>query len=102
MAPRGAVSAWIDAVVFDVDGVLLDSESAWMRVKREFTEENGGRWKERAQWDMLGMSSLEWSQYMHDELGVPIPAERISSEVADRVAKLYRERLPLLPGAVEA
>lgn len=89
-------------MVFDLDGVLLDSEAAWVEVKREFTEENGGHWKESAQWDMLGMSSTEWSRYMHDELGVPVPPEQISSEVADRLARQYRERLPLLPGAVEA
>jgi HAD superfamily hydrolase (TIGR01509 family) len=91
-----------DAVIFDLDGVLLDSEAAWVEVKREFTEESGGHWKESAQWDMLGMSSIEWSRYMHDELGVPVPPERISSEVADRLVQRYRQRLPLLPGAVEA
>jgi HAD superfamily hydrolase (TIGR01509 family) len=95
-------SSEIAGVIFDLDGVLLDSESVWVEVKREFTEENGGRWKESAEWDMLGMSSTEWSRYMHDELGAPVPPERISSEVADRLARRYRESLPLLPGAVEA
>jgi len=90
----------IAAVIFDLDGVLLDSESAWVRVKREYTEETGGHWKESAQWDMLGMSSTEWSRYMHDELGVPVAPERISAEVADRVVELYREHVPLLPSAV--
>jgi HAD superfamily hydrolase (TIGR01509 family) len=92
----------IAAVVFDLDGVLLDSEAAWVKVKKEFTEESGGHWKEQAQWDMLGMSSIEWSRYMHDELGVPVPAEQISSAVADRLARQYWEQLPLLPGAREA
>jgi HAD superfamily hydrolase (TIGR01509 family) len=90
------------AVIFDLDGVLLDSETAWVEVKKEFTEESGGRWQERARLDMLGMSSIEWSRYMHDELGVPVPPERISSEVADRLVQRYRRRLPLLPGAIEA
>jgi HAD superfamily hydrolase (TIGR01509 family) len=92
----------IAAVIFDLDGVLLDSEAAWVEVKREFTEENGGRWKQSAELDMLGMSSTEWSRYMHDELGVPVPPEQISSEVAGRLVERYRQRLPLLPGAVEA
>jgi HAD superfamily hydrolase (TIGR01509 family) len=92
----------IAAVIFDLDGVLLDSETAWVDVKREFTQESGGRWKERAKWDMLGMSSTEWSRYMHDELEVPVSPETISSEVADRLAQRYQEHLPLLPGAVEA
>lgn len=94
-------STELAAVIFDLDGVLLDSEAAWVEVKKEFTEETGGHWKESAQWDMLGMSSIEWSRYMHDELGVPVAPERISAEVADRLAQRYRERLPLLPGAVE-
>jgi HAD superfamily hydrolase (TIGR01509 family) len=100
-APKPAGSR-IAAVIFDLDGVLLDSETAWVEVKREFTEESGGHWKDRAQWDMLGMSSTEWSQYMHDELAVPVPPEQISSEVAERLVERYRQRLPLLPGAVEA
>src|SRR6476620_12716730 len=95
-------SKQIAAVIFDLDGVLLDSEAAWVKVKKEFTEETGGHWKEQAQWDMLGMSSIEWSRYMHDELGVPVPPEQISSAVADRLAQQYREQLPLLPGALEA
>jgi HAD superfamily hydrolase (TIGR01509 family) len=94
--------AEIAAVIFDLDGVLLDSESAWVEVKKEFTEESGGHWEERARVEMLGMSSTEWSRYMHDELGVPVPPEKISTEVADRLAQQYREHLPLLPGAVEA
>jgi HAD superfamily hydrolase (TIGR01509 family) len=100
-APKPAGSR-IAAVIFDLDGVLLDSETAWVEVKKEFTEESGGHWKDRAQWDMLGMSSTEWSQYMHDELAVPVPPEQISSEVAERLVERYRQRLPLLPGAVEA
>jgi hypothetical protein len=92
----------IAAIIFDLDGVLLDSESAWVEVKKQFTEESGGHWKESAEWDMLGMSSIEWSRYMHDELGVRLPPERISSEVADRLVQQYRRHLPLLPGAIEA
>lgn len=94
--------AEIAAVIFDLDGVLLDSESAWVEEKKRYTEESGGHWKEEAQWEMLGMSSTEWSRYMHDELGVPVPPDRISSEVAERLAQRYRQELPLLPGAVEA
>jgi HAD superfamily hydrolase (TIGR01509 family) len=92
----------IEAIVFDLDGVLLESESAWVEVKKEFTEESGGHWKDSARLDMLGMSSTEWSRYMHDELAVPVSPERISSEVADRLVKRYRDQLPLLPGAVDA
>ena len=56
----------IEAVVFDLDGVLVDSEHVWDEVREELARERGGRWHERAQADMMGMSSTEWSRYMHD------------------------------------
>ena len=92
----------VAAVVFDLDGVLVDSESAWAEIRERFTRERGGTWRPEAAPEMQGMSSTEWSQYMHDELGVPLDPESISTTVADEVAALYRRRLPLLPGAVEA
>jgi HAD superfamily hydrolase (TIGR01509 family) len=92
----------VRAVVFDLDGVIVDSEAVWDDVRRRFTEEEGGRWHEGAQRDMMGMSSMEWSRYVRDRLGVPMEPEEISAAVADRVAERYRRRLPLLPGAVDA
>jgi HAD superfamily hydrolase (TIGR01509 family) len=91
----------IEAVVFDLDGVLIDSESAWDEVRREFVLERGGRWHDHTQRDMMGMSSVEWSHHIHDELGVDMAPAQISAEVARRLALLYRERLPLVPGARE-
>jgi HAD superfamily hydrolase (TIGR01509 family) len=85
-----------------MDGVLVDSEAVWDDVRKEFAEEVGGRWHEGAQRDMMGMSSIEWSRYLRDRLGVEMDPDEISREVADRVAATYRKRLPLLPGAVEA
>jgi beta-phosphoglucomutase-like phosphatase (HAD superfamily) len=61
----------IEAVVFDLDGVLLDTEELWDEARREIAEERGGRWPEDAQRAMMGMSSPEWSRYMHDVIGVP-------------------------------
>jgi HAD superfamily hydrolase (TIGR01509 family) len=92
----------IAAVIFDLDGLLVDSEAVWDEVRKRFTEENGGHWHDGAQRDMMGMSSVEWSRYVRDRLGVRMEPERISAEVADRVADLYRQHLPLLPGAVES
>jgi HAD superfamily hydrolase (TIGR01509 family) len=91
-----------DAVMFDLDGVLLDSEQLWNAIKKELVEETGGSWREEAERAMMGMSSPEWSGYMHDELGVPMTAGEINREVVRRIARRYREQLPLLPGAIEA
>jgi len=92
----------IEAVVFDLDGVLLDSEQIWDAAREQLVRERGGHWHERAQQDMMGMSSLEWSRYMHDELGLAESPKEINEEVVERMLALYRGSLPLLPGATEA
>jgi HAD superfamily hydrolase (TIGR01509 family) len=92
----------IEAVVFDLDGVLLDSEQLWDEAREQLARERGGRWHEQAQRDMMGMSSLEWSRYMHETIGLPEPPEEISREVVERLTALYRDRLPAIPGAKQA
>jgi len=92
----------IRAVAFDLDGVLLDSEERWTRAKRAFVEETGGRWKPEATHAMLGMSSPEWSRYLHDELAVPLGPEEINGAVVARMLEDYRRDLPLIDGATGA
>lgn len=92
----------IDAVVFDLDGVLLDSEQVWSAAREQLVRERGGVWREEATRAMMGMSSPEWSRYLHDELRVDLPPEEISRAVVERLAGLYRQRLPLITGAPEA
>jgi HAD superfamily hydrolase (TIGR01509 family) len=89
------------AVVFDLDGVLIESEQVWDSAREELVRERGGTWDERATTDMMGMSSTEWSSYMHDRLGVPMTPAEINDDVVRRVAAKYEEHLPLLPQAVE-
>jgi HAD superfamily hydrolase (TIGR01509 family) len=90
------------AVVFDLDGVLLDSEQVWDGVREQLARDRGGRWHANAQREMMGMSSIEWSRYMHDELGLGEPPDEISAEVVRRMEQAYRERLPLIDGGREA
>jgi HAD superfamily hydrolase (TIGR01509 family) len=92
----------IEAVVFDLDGLLLDSEQVWDDAREQLAEERGGRWHDQAQRDMMGMSSTEWSRYMHDRIGLPEPPEVINREVVERLEAIYREHLPAIPGAREA
>jgi HAD superfamily hydrolase (TIGR01509 family) len=92
----------IEAVVFDMDGVLLDSEAAWDEARETYTRESGGTWHDGAQRAMMGMSSLEWSRYLHDELGVPASPDEISRAVVERMEAGYRDHLPLIDGAVAA
>ena len=92
----------IDAVVFDLDGLLLDTERLWDEVREQLARERGGQWSDRAQADMMGMSSPEWSRYMHDVVGLAESPDQIAEEVVRRMETRYRERLPLIAGAREA
>jgi HAD superfamily hydrolase (TIGR01509 family) len=92
----------IQAVVFDLDGVIVDPEHVWDAAREALSRERGGGWHEGAQQDMMGMSSVEWSRYMHERLGLKDPPEEISAEVVRRLQATYREELPLVDGATEA
>jgi HAD superfamily hydrolase (TIGR01509 family) len=92
----------IDAVVFDLDGVLVDSEERWDAARRAVVAEAGRPFPDAATRAMQGMSAPEWEAYLHDELGVPGAPQDIGRAVVDAMARGYREHLPLLPGATEA
>jgi HAD superfamily hydrolase (TIGR01509 family) len=92
----------VDAVIFDLDGVLIDSESVWDEARRAVVADNGGSWTETATRAMQGMSSPEWSRYLHDELGVSLDPGEISRQVVERMLAAYEREVPLLPGAVQA
>ena len=92
----------IEAVVFDVDGVLIDSEPVWERVRRKFVAEHGGRWPDDAQDRMMGMSTAEWSAYISADFGLRLPPRRVADLVIAAMAAEYEVHLPLLPGAVDA
>jgi HAD superfamily hydrolase (TIGR01509 family) len=92
----------LEAVFFDLDGVLIDSERAWDAARRAVVHEAGGGWRNGATEAMMGMSAPEWSSYLHDELGVPLAPDEISELVVARLLAGYQQELPLLPGAVDA
>ena len=92
----------IEAVVFDLDGLLIDTEQVWDEVREALVRERGGRWHNRAQADMMGMSSTEWSRYLHEELGLAEAPGELNRRVVERMQARYREQLPVLPGAVRA
>jgi HAD superfamily hydrolase (TIGR01509 family) len=92
----------IDAVVFDLDGVLIQTEELWDEVRETLARERGGRYDAQTQRDMMGMSSPEWSRYMHEQVGLQESPEEIVAEVVALLQARYREHLPLIQGAPEA
>jgi len=92
----------IDAVMFDMDGVLIQSEEVWDEVREAYVRERGGRYDAEIQRAMMGMSSTEWSRYLHETAGVPDEPEAINAEVVRRMLASYHDHLPLIDGAVDA
>jgi HAD superfamily hydrolase (TIGR01509 family) len=92
----------IEAVVFDLDGVLLQSEEVWDAVRERYVRERGGRYDDEVQRAMMGMSAPEWSRFLHEEAGVPEDPDAINRDVVARMLEAYRRELPLLPGARQA
>ena len=83
-------------------GCLSSLKSVWDAARREVVARNGGRWQAGAMRAMMGMSSPQWSRYLHDQLGVPLEPERINELVVAALLDQYGRRLPLLPGAIAA
>jgi HAD superfamily hydrolase (TIGR01509 family) len=92
----------IEAVVFDMDGVLIESEEVWDAVREAYVRERGGRYDEEIQRAMMGMSSHEWSRYLHETAGLAASPDTINAEVVESMLAAYREHLPLVEGAVAA
>ena len=91
----------IEAVVFDLDGVLLQSEEVWDAVRERYVRERGGRYDEEVQRAMMGMSAPEWSTFLAEDAGVPASPEQINADVVALMLEAYARELPLLPGAVD-
>jgi HAD superfamily hydrolase (TIGR01509 family) len=91
----------IEAVVFDLDGVLIDSEPVWEQVRRRIVASHGGQWAPDTQDRLMGMSTGEWSRYLSEDLGVRLAPAKVAETVIEAMADQYRQHLPLLPGAVE-
>jgi HAD superfamily hydrolase (TIGR01509 family) len=92
----------IEAVVFDLDGVIVDSEQVWDDVRERYVVEAGGTYPPGAARAMMGMSSVEWSAYIAEALGVPGTPEEINAAIVERMLERYGTAPPLIPGAVEA
>ena len=88
--------------MFDMDGVLVDTEGVWEQVRRRYVASRSGTWPEDAQQRLMGMSTPEWAAYMASDFGLGESPEDVAKHVIDAMAEEYRAHLPLIPGAVEA
>ena len=99
---NGSRQGPVAAVLFDMDGLLIDTEPIWAAARERIAREHGGTWPADAQTQMMGMSTPEWTQWMHDALGVRLSPTEIRDAVLDLLERYYREEVPLMPGARDA
>ncbi len=91
------------AVIFDMDGTLIETEPIWDEVRRGLAAEAGKQWPDDATHAMMGMSTREWATYLVDTVGLPGTWQEAAKDTIDHMAARYVSRgIPLLPGAVES
>jgi len=92
----------IQAIIFDMDGTLMETEEQWDVVRRQLAAEAGVPWPEGATQAMMGMSTPEWSEYLATSVGLPLTAAQAAEKTIDAMAAHHHEGVELLPGAVES
>jgi HAD superfamily hydrolase (TIGR01509 family) len=92
----------IEAVIFDLDGIIVESEQVWESVRRRFTEVHGGRWRQDSSRHMMGLSTREWAHYLTADLGVQMSGDEVAFHVIEEMKADYERNLPLIPGAAAA
>lgn len=92
----------IDTVIFDLDGIIIETEQLWNQVRRDFAAAHGGHWGEHDQRGVMGANSMEWAVSMRENNGVQLSDQEIYDGIIETLREEYARQLPLIPGAVEA
>jgi HAD superfamily hydrolase (TIGR01509 family) len=90
------------AVIFDMDGIIIDSEENWERARLAVVAQFGGTYRPAMAQDLMGMSPPEWAVYLRDHVGIPLSAEDIQREVIRQLVADYERDRPFFPGAIDA
>jgi HAD superfamily hydrolase (TIGR01509 family) len=91
----------LDAVLWDMDGTLVDTEPYWIESEFDLVEKHGGSWSTEHALNLVGNDLLDSGRYIREHGGVDLEPAEIVEELLDRVVARVRDRVPWRPGAVE-
>jgi HAD superfamily hydrolase (TIGR01509 family) len=89
----------IEAVIFDMDGLLVDSEPLWQRARIEAFGAERLQWTTADQEAVMGSSTEAWANYLAEKLGHEFTPDQIIERVVSQMETYYHESIPFLPGA---
>lgn len=92
----------IEAVIFDMDGLLVDSEPVWDKARQGMAETVGKEWTKEDHQAVMGVSTQAWAEYMMNRLELSLSPQEVQDQIVARMIALYQTSIPYFPGAVEA
>ena len=95
------MSDFFDAVFFDMDGLMVDSEPEWLLSEIEVTAPFGYRWQDEDQVACLGGPLSKVGQYMFDKCGQVQSPQFFTQTLIDTQVARMRGNTPTMPGAIE-
>lgn len=92
----------IAAVMFDMDGLLVDSEPVWDEARSMMARSVGKSWNRADHKAVMGVSTEEWVDYMIRRLDLNLPPQTVETEIIAQMVALYERRIPFFKGASKA
>lgn len=86
------------AVLFDLDGTLIDSEPYWMQSERELAQEHSAQWTDEDGAELIGKNLYESSKLIKAKIGSDLHHEEIIGRLTDRVNEQLAKEIPWRPG----
>ncbi len=91
----------LDAVLWDMDGTLVDTEPYWIETENELAAEHGATWSHDQALQLVGSDLLTSGRIIQEQMGLPLSPVEIVERLLDGVVERVQHEVPWRPGALE-